>query len=375
MAETRPLLMPNTPTPFPSVSDDESQRGIEEPEEDESANVDLPNHSHRRTISGSILSKLSFLRSNGSSDRSSLLGNTNGGEDSPPPSGSLAIVQQNGRIRRRKGSLRKTALLGKGMLGRDRKGSDAKFKSPLSMPQSPKENKYTLATAAEDTDTDATPRPSQDEDSPVLSIAPSKWTFPISNASLSSIGSSVPSVEPLSSRASITSPTLPTDHSTTDEDDQSFSFPKLPFITTRKLPSSSGDSYFPPQQPIRSRRLTNRTKSPLATQPQSLTASPIASEEEWDYSETAYWGYVILIITWLVFVVGIGSCFDVWSWAWDVGETPYAPPELNDDPTLPIVGYYPALMVLTSVMAWVWVVVAWVGMKYFRHAEGRGDDG
>jgi Phosphatidylinositol N-acetylglucosaminyltransferase subunit Y len=32
-------------------------------------------------------------------------------------------------------------------------------------------------------------------------------------------------------------------------------------------------------------------------------------------------------------------------------------------------------MVLTSVMAWVWVVVAWVGMKYFRHAEGRGDDG
>jgi len=38
------------------------------------------------------------------------------------------------------------------------------------------------------------------------------------------------------------------------------------------------------------------------------------------------------------------------------------------------VGYYPALLVLTCVMAWVWVVVAWVGMKYFRHADLRGDD-
>jgi Phosphatidylinositol N-acetylglucosaminyltransferase subunit Y len=118
----------------------------------------------------------------------------------------------------------------------------------------------------------------------------------------------------------------------------------------------------------------NRTKSPLATQPTSLTNSPVPREglnSEWDYSETAFWGYVILIITWLVFVVGMGSCFDVWSWAWDVGEKPETLPELEDDPTLPIVGYYPALLVLTCVMAWVWVVAAWVGMKYFRHADLR----
>jgi hypothetical protein len=98
-------------------------------------------------------------------------------------------------------------------------------------------------------------------------------------------------------------------------------------------------------------------------------------EEEWDYSETEWWGWVVLVVTWVVFVVGMGSCLGVWSWAWDVGETPYAPPELEDDPTLPITGYYPALMVLTAVMAWVWVVVAWVGMKYFRHAKVVGDDG
>ena len=71
----------------------------------------------------------------------------------------------------------------------------------------------------------------------------------------------------------------------------------------------------------------------------------------------------------------MGSCFEVWSWAWDVGETPYAPPELEDDPTLPIVGYYPSLMVLTGVMAWCWCVVAWVGMKEFKHARMGGEGG
>jgi hypothetical protein len=42
---------------------------------------------------------------------------------------------------------------------------------------------------------------------------------------------------------------------------------------------------------------------------------------------------------------------------------------LEDDATLPITGYYPALIVCTAVTSWVWVVVAWVGMKYFRHAK------
>ncbi|KAK2745251.1 hypothetical protein FQN57_003946 [Myotisia sp. PD_48] len=113
-----------------------------------------------------------------------------------------------------------------------------------------------------------------------------------------------------------------------------------------------------------------RVRSPLAT----TNSSEDATGEVWDYSETEWWGWIILIVTWIVFVVGMGSCLGVWSWAWDVGETPYAPPELEDDPTLPIVGYYPALIILTAVMAWVWVVVAWVGMKYFRHANISGED-
>lgn len=72
----------------------------------------------------------------------------------------------------------------------------------------------------------------------------------------------------------------------------------------------------------------------------------------------------------------MGSCLEIWSWAWEVEDgrvKPHVPPELselNDDETLPIVGYYPTLIVLTvGVTSWVWVTVAWVGMKYFRHAK------
>ncbi|KAI9753103.1 MAG: hypothetical protein M1815_000130 [Lichina confinis] len=115
---------------------------------------------------------------------------------------------------------------------------------------------------------------------------------------------------------------------------------------------------------------TTTSAAAAAAAAMTMTMTP----DEWDYSETEWWGWVVLAVTWLVFVVGMGSSLGVWSWAWDVGETPYAPPELEDDPTLPIVGYYPALLILTLVMAWVWVGVAWLGMKYFRHAKISGED-
>ena len=176
--------------------------------------------------------------------------------------------------------------------------------------------------------------------------------------------------------ANTTSPTL-TYTSTTDEEDI-LSLPKhLPSLRNDPL-SSGSDSYFPSRTTSLSRRRSthaHKPTSPLSIGAHGLATSPLpaGTDTEWDYSETEYWGWVVLIVTWMVFVIGMGSCLGVWSWAWDVGETPYAPPELEDDPTLPIVGYYPALIILTGVMAWVWVVVAWVGMKYFRHAKISGD--
>jgi hypothetical protein len=155
------------------------------------------------------------------------------------------------------------------------------------------------------------------------------------------------------------------------------SSPEIPYVSTtdeedltsvlRSPPSSSNSSFnYSASAPTMSlkRRRSHRTEPHItpATSAVPALADSDMEEDEWDYSETEWWGWVILAATWIVFVVVMGSCFGVWSWAWDVGETPYAPPDLEDDDTLPITGYYPALMVCTAVMSWVWVVVAWVGM-------------
>jgi hypothetical protein len=160
----------------------------------------------------------------------------------------------------------------------------------------------------------------------------------------------------------MTSPVAPY-ASTTDEDDPMSFF----------RPSTSGNDFSfsgPHQGSVTSLAHRRSTRSNRRTSVSAvLTPAEADPDDEWDYSETEWWGWVVLIATWVVFVVGMGSCLGIWSWAWDVGETPYAPPDLEDDATLPITGYYPALIVCTAVTSWVWVVVAWVGMKYFRHAK------
>ena len=351
------------PTPFPRIDEEVSGSGQEKEPREINKLKKRPDGAavHRRSASGNLLSRL--LRTNSDQDKRTESPGRDGLEAPPRERSALAEATQAQSKRKRKGSLRKT-VLGK---GRDRKTGDVK-RSPLASADSP-----SLQPTDEELDAPPTPRASQELSSPVSPDFPPSWPFrTLSRVSIPSIRSSIASIDPASSAASIMSPVLPTTDAETDDDD--LILPRMPSL--RKPPSSSSfstDSYFPIQEPMR-RMFGSRTRSPLATQPQSAAGTP-PDEEGWDYSETAFWGYVILIVTWLVFVVGMGSCFGVWSWAWDVGETPYAPPELEDDPTLPIVGYYPALLVLTCIMAWVWVVVAWVGMKYFRHADFRGDDG
>ncbi|KAK4459756.1 hypothetical protein QBC42DRAFT_273700, partial [Cladorrhinum samala] len=185
--------------------------------------------------------------------------------------------------------------------------------------------------------------------------------------------------------ASTRSPSI--SYSTTDDEDALHMVIPMPSSSSSPLRPkrgsvSSGSDYFlnssqpgSPSLSLQHRRQSStqqRAKSPLALTPLAAAVSLPAPSDDWDYSETEWWGWVVLIVTWVVFVTGMGSCLGVWSWAWDVGKTPYAPPELEDDPTLPIVGYYPTLIILTCVMAWVWVIMAWVGMKYFRHARVSG---
>ena len=333
---------------------------------------------HKRSLSGSILSKLSFLRSaTENRDTTSANPHTDGAHETlqgtrSPENTTLSALEQK-KTRKRKGSLRKTAILGTGRLrleGRDKRSSPLEtITSPGIDSSKPLDDLTTInsPTSPDSADDLPTPRQSYEKSSSAHVPKPSNAIHTLGQTQDTGSDDNLP-LAPLSRKTTLA------DMSTTDEDD-ALTFPRTSTLNNTipalKKPSGGSDSYFPIDAlSLQRRRSSNKPKSPLA----SLPLEPLPAPEEWDYSETEWWGWVVLVVTWIVFVVGMGSCFGVWSWAWDVGETPYAPPELEDDPTLPIVGYYPALIILTAVMAWVWLEVASVGMKNIKHAKMSGED-
>ena len=329
---------------------------------------------HKRSLSGSILSKLSFLRPTiesrtTSSDTIKPNGVVVGPETSQTSASAMVLALQQKKTRKRKGSLRKTALLGGSthlkLEGRERPDSHLEqLVIPLIDPAS---DASIPRTSPKSLDESPTPRQSYERE-PVPGTPRS-----IGKPRNLTIHDDTGSEESLPVPGMIRKP-ISGDMSTTDEEEM-LTLPRSTATVSNnsllKKPTSLGaDSYFPYDlKGLQRRRSANKPRSPLA-----VSVEPVIVPETWDYTETEWWGWVVLVVTWVVFVVGMGSCLGVWSWAWDVGETPYAPPELEDDPTLPIVGYYPALIILTTVMAWVWVTIAWVGMKYFKHAKISGED-
>ncbi|KAK6219630.1 hypothetical protein QIS74_05132 [Colletotrichum tabaci] len=326
-----------------------------------------PPFPHRRTSSGAnFLSKLPFMRSHSDGKQQQQPHEANEDASRSPPTSMSTITQQQQqqqqKSRRRKGSLRKVALLGRGAQ-RERKEARQLTIDTSHTVSRVMDGAFARSHTTPEHDplglniSDLTPRPSMEGYASRSSVAES------------SLPTSTSLPQPTDTESVITSPTI-SYTSTTDEDDVLHIPNHIPSPLRPDLSLSSGsDSYFGNRS---RRRSLLQAKSPLSYSGLSTTPLP-PNDAEWDYSETEWWGWVVLIVTWIVFVVGMGSVLGIWSWAWDVGTTPYAPPELEDDPTLPIVGYYPALIILTCIMAWVWVIVAWVGMKYFRHAKISGE--
>lgn len=352
------------------TSSNDSSAETSSPEQ-ESSIVTRKGSSHRRSLSGS-LSAFLFQRTSSQVPSSnhpnkSPMPTTPTEEDATqrPRSAMAMAVQQKG-IRRRKGSLRKTALLGTGKLraeGKERLGSQLEQVSSVEGIQNDRSFAEGVALMNPASPYDMpTPRPISSVPPPVPIGTHPVHGDPSKILAQEKENQTFPSLQrPMTADSTA---------STTDEEESPLS-PSS--IAIPPLPKTKPDSYFPPQlqRPLTRHTTVSSRSSPLASLPPTVPSPP---RTEWDYSETRWWGWIILAVTWIFFVVGMGSCFDVWSWAWDVGETPYAPPELEDDPTLPVVGYYPALIILTSVMAWVWVTSAWVGMKYFKHANIPGDE-
>ncbi|KAH7166256.1 hypothetical protein EDB81DRAFT_281542 [Dactylonectria macrodidyma] len=328
-----------------------------------------PSSSHRRVPSGSsLLSRFPFMKTSqdpkprADRDDRDFIAST---ASRSTPRASSTIIHHQQKTRRRRGSLRKVALLGRGAQ-RDRKDS-----KPLTIDTS-----HAAAFGLDPTSTQ-TQSPEQLDS---LTYKGSLLPTPIASTDTIHRKSSpveLPTLPILPTGGDASHPDQDThgSYTSTDEEDM-LQIPGGSVALRQGLAMSSGpDSYFGVRgsDVVQRRRSIHRAKSPLSYGGLSTTSTLPAHEAEWDYSDTEWWGWVVLCVTWFVFVIGMGSCFDIWSWAWDVGKTPYAPPELEDDPTLPIVGYYPALIILTGIMAWVWVLTAWVGMKYFRHAKISGD--
>ncbi|KAF4547107.1 Phosphatidylinositol N-acetylglucosaminyltransferase subunit Y-like protein [Elsinoe fawcettii] len=346
---------------------------------------------HRRTLSSSIFARLNFLRSSTEEDRPTqqdildAVRDQQLQHDSQSQESAMVWAQKTTKPRRRTGSLRKTAILGTGRIkaeGRERRNTLVQRRPSAAKREEVDDVAAVVPTSNDEIQpSDAVQalqrRFSYDRDAEVPTNS-TGWSSPAQLLSLQTDPgrTGTESIDYASPALSspLKSPTSQSNASTTDDDDAlSFSRPLSNghHLTPSHKPtaSSSSSSYFPGSDTLSRRRSTTKPLSPLAALPMDAY-----EEDEHSYSETEWWGWVVLFVTWIVFVVGMGSCLEVWSWAWDVGQTPYAPPELEDDPTLPIVGYYPALIMLTAVMAWVWVIVAWVGMKYFKHATIQPDD-
>ncbi|TKA72581.1 hypothetical protein B0A55_07225, partial [Friedmanniomyces simplex] len=371
---------------------------------------------HRRTISGSILQRLNFLRPANENARppsrdkeptspKSAKSRKSIDDDSPvisptSPKGesAMSFALRPTKARKRKGSLRKTALLGgKRVLSesRERKNS-VSAKSPLGKipirPQTlPFEGPPAVPSEVFGADFGLPVMPVVTGGSSAAQSVRKQFSYEdslgittgldgalveppaVSVARLSLLTdhevqrpadvSTNSSTNELGSPLEMRSPTSQASYASTTSDDEMLTFdrPANGFADQQSaisLPnpmSSAATSYFPLSTPSSTSLLKPNGKqhprSPLSHTVSSSSLYP-PSPPPHDYTETAYWGWIILFATWVTFTVGMGSCLEIWSWAWDVGETPYAPPELEDDPTLPIVGYYPALMVLTGVVAW-----------------------
>lgn len=69
-------------------------------------------------------------------------------------------------------------------------------------------------------------------------------------------------------------------------------------------------------------------------------------------------GYILLISTWVIFIISIGSLFNIWE---------ISNPKNSD---FPISNYYTHAILLIPVAAWIWCCISWVGLKLFKHAKG-----
>lgn len=109
---------------------------------------------------------------------------------------------------------------------------------------------------------------------------------------------------------------------------------------------------------------------PVAYRPGSLVSLNHTQRKLTEYSEIASWGWILLITTWSLIFFAVFTMFDLDIYLFgsqtdriDMHKAP------DDDDDFPIRMYYPTSFFLSLVMAWVWCIVSWMGLKFFKHAK------
>lgn len=96
-----------------------------------------------------------------------------------------------------------------------------------------------------------------------------------------------------------------------------------------------------------------------------------SSLPELNSSQLAGYGLAIILCTWAVFLLGMVMIMKGWK---DPENTVHNYTKYEDETGYPIPLYYMSLIFLFPVVAWIWSLISWMGMKFFRHA-GRGVKG
>lgn len=96
----------------------------------------------------------------------------------------------------------------------------------------------------------------------------------------------------------------------------------------------------------------------------------IAADEK--CNSLAFYGYLIIIATWLMFIVSVNSLFRVWSYVIYPLSLDKDSIELHSSLTDLFNGidYYVFSCWSIYVVAWWWALISWCGLKLFRHSKG-----
>ncbi|KAL1573297.1 hypothetical protein MG5_01697 [Candida albicans P57072] len=105
---------------------------------------------------------------------------------------------------------------------------------------------------------------------------------------------------------------------------------------------------------------------PLIESPDSIDLDPI------NHENLAVYGYLLLISTWMLFIISINSIFEIWRFIIQPLQSSPTSLLLYDKLTISFetIDSYIIKLWCIYVVCWWWAIVSWSGLKLFRHSKG-----